>query len=78
MSNLTQYETLALNKLDKSIFNGKWSNEGLIKLVQIIEPYLNAKTIPQYAKEYNMSFNGVKKCRTQVVLFSKKFIIDND
>jgi molybdenum-dependent DNA-binding transcriptional regulator ModE len=78
MNDLTQYEQLALTKLDESIFNGKWSNEGLIKLVQLIEPYLNTKTISQYAKEYKMSYNGVKKCRKQELLFGEKYIIDND
>jgi len=78
MPQLTQYEKLALQKLSESIFNGKWSNEGLIKLVQLIEPYLNAKSIAQYAKEYEMSYNGVKKCRKHELFFGEKYIIDNE
>jgi len=78
MNNLSNYEQLALSKLDESIFNGKWSNEGLIKLVQLIEPYLNAKSISQYAKEYEMSYNGVRDHRKSELLFGVKFILDND
>jgi hypothetical protein len=38
---------------------------------------LNLKTISDYAKENNLSYNGVKKCRENVEIFNVKFVIDN-
>lgn len=36
MTKLTEYETLALHKLGESIHNGKWSNEGMVQLIELI------------------------------------------
>jgi len=77
MTQLTQYETLALDKLGESIHNGKWSNEGLVELIILSGDYMNLKTIPDYAKENNMTYSGVKKFRKVVEIFGVKPIIDN-
>lgn len=77
MTQLTQYETLALDKLGESIHNGKWSNEGLVELIILAGDYMNIKTIPDYAKENNMTYSGVKKFRKVVEIFGVKLIIDN-
>ncbi len=78
MPQLTQYETLALNKLGCSIHKGRWSNEGMVQLIELISHYLNPLTIADYAEKEGMSYNGVKKCRKTTELLGIKFIIDNE
>lgn len=78
MSQLSEYETNALKKLGESIHAGKWSNDGLVHLIELAGDYLNLKTIPDYAKSTRLSYNGVKKTRTIKTLFNTKFVIDND
>lgn len=78
MTKLSQYETLALQKLGESIHHGRWSNDGLVQLIELTGDYLNLKTIPDYAKSTRLSYNGVKKTRTIKTLFNTKFVIDND
>jgi hypothetical protein len=75
---MTEYELLALKKLEESIQSGKWSNDGLVQLIELIGQYLNIKSIPEYAKENRLSYNGVKKCRTIIKLFNNKYVIDNE
>lgn len=75
---MTDYELLALQKLGESIQNGKWSNDGLVQLIELTGLYLNIKSIPDYAKENKLSYNGVKKCRTIVKIFNSKYVIDNE
>ena len=54
------------------------SNEFFVQLIEVAGAYLNLKTIPQYAKDNNISYNGAKNFRNKVVIFGVKFIIDND
>lgn len=49
------------------------------KLVQIIELAsckLDLKTISNYAKDNNISYNGAKKCRNNISINGVKFIVD--
>lgn len=78
MSQLTEYETKSLQKLGESIFQGKWSNEGLVQLIELIETYLNPLSIQEYADKTGKSYNGIKKTKKSVILLKHKFIIDND
>ena len=53
--------------------------KNVIKLVQIIEltaSKLNLKTIVAYAKDNNLSYNGVKKCRDKITLGGVKFVVN--
>ena len=75
--NLTQYERDALTKLMKSIERKKWSNAALVQLIEVSGDFLNLKTIPDYAKEHSLSYNGVKKTRQVVEIFNQKFIIND-
>lgn len=77
MHKLSEYETFALTKLGESIQNGKWSNDGLVQLIELVADFLNLKTIPDYAKENHLSYNGVKKTREIREVFNVKFVIDN-
>lgn len=42
---LTDYERQSLHKLGESIHSGKWSNDGLVQLIELSGGYLNLKTI---------------------------------
>lgn len=53
-------------------------NDSLIELIQHSGAYLNLKTIPDYAKANNMSYEGVKKFRTIKEMFGVRFVVDND
>jgi len=77
MPELTQYERDSLNKLGQSIQSGKWSNTGLVQLIELAGMYLNIKTIPDYAKDQRITYNGAKKRISPITIFNVKFIIDN-
>lgn len=77
MSELTQYERDSLNKLGQSIQEGKWSNAGLVQLIELAGMYLNIKTIPDYAKDQQITYNGARKRQRPTEIFGVKFIIDN-
>lgn len=74
---LTDYEKNSLNKLGESIQYGKWSNEGLVQLIELVGSFLNLQTIPDYCKSNNITYNGVKKSRNIQRIFNVKFVIDN-
>lgn len=75
---LSEYEQKAIAKFDESIHNGKWSNDGLVQLVELIEMYLNPVTIQEFADKKGKSYNGIKKTIKTVKLFKYKYIIDNE
>lgn len=54
------------------------SNDILVQHLEHVAGYLNLKTIPDYAKENGLSYNGVKKHRTIKIIFNTKFVIDNE
>lgn len=64
--------------LAKRVEADELTNEDLVQLIEQLGSYLNLQTIPAYAKQNNMSYNGAKKFRKVVVIFGEKFIIDND
>ncbi len=59
---------------DKNSLN----NSEIVQLIELLGGYLNLKTIPEYAKQNKLSYNGVKKHRTIKNIFGVKFVIDND
>ena len=77
MPELTQYEIDSLNKLGQYIQLGKWSNTGLVQLIELAGMYLNIKTIPDYAKDQRITYNGARKRQKPTEIFGVKFIIDN-
>ena len=77
MSQLSEYEKFALKKLGESIHKGKWSNEGMVKLIELIGEYLNPLSIQEFADEKGISYQAARKHK-QTIIFRQKFIIDND
>jgi hypothetical protein len=76
--NTTEKGKLLCEFLHNKMQSGDFTNDDLVQFIEHAGMYLNLKTIPDYAKENNMSYNGVKKFRTIVNLFNTKFVIDND
>jgi hypothetical protein len=64
--------------LDSKMYEGSFSNADLVQFLESAGKYLNLQTLPDYAKDNNMSYNGVKKFREIKIIFNTKFVIDND
>ena len=56
---------------------GDLDNDSMVQLIELCGRYLNLRTIPQYAKENGMSYNGVKKHRNIISIFGVKYVVDN-
>ena len=67
-----------LNRLSELIETDQLNNEDLVQIIEHVGGYLNLKTISEYSKDNNISYNGVKKCRKIIKLFNVKFVIDNE
>lgn len=65
------------NHLSSRIESGELSNQDIVQIIELAGGYLNLRTIPNYCRDNNISYNGAKKCRTVVKIFDVKFIIDN-
>lgn len=74
---LTEYESKSLIKFEQSIIEGKFTNDGMVQLIKLIEDYLNPLSIQEFADRNNISYQAARKHK-QVILFRQKFIIDND
>jgi len=57
---------------------GELDNNSLVELFKSTGAYLNLKTISDYAKENNISYEGAKRFRRVEEIFGVKFVIDND
>jgi len=78
---LSDYEDKSLDRLGDAIMKGKWSNDGLVKLIELAGDFLNIKTVPKYAKHNGISDVAARKdtaTRKNIEIFNVKFIIDND
>lgn len=78
MLQLSEYEKNALRKLGESIHEGKWSNEGMVQLIELTADYLNPVPLLKYAAVTGMSYNGVKKRNIAKTIINQKYIIDNE
>lgn len=78
MNQLSEYEQKALQKLGETIHDGKWSNDGLVQLIELAVQYLNLQTIQQYADSKGKTYNGIKKTKETTVILGNKYIIEND
>ncbi len=67
-----------LDFLDDKMMDGNFTNTDLVQFIESVGKYLNLQTIPDYANENKMSYNGVKKFRNIIKIFNVKFVIDNN
>lgn len=74
---MTNEEETVINKFEKYIYEKVPSNDFLVQIIELSGKYLNLQTISNYAKNNNLSYNGVKNYRQKITLFGKTFIIDN-
>ena len=70
-------DKIALN-IHKGMDNNMLSNNDLVHIIEQCGSYLNLMTIPEYASQNNISYNGAKKFRNIKKIFNVKFVIDND
>ena len=75
---MSENEIIAIDKLHKMVTEKDVSNEFLVQLIEVAGGYLNLKKIPDYAKAYKLSYNGVKKTRQIKIIFNTKYVIDNE
>jgi hypothetical protein len=75
---ITENTTKLLKFTAEKFEKGELNNDSLVQLIELAGNYLNIETIPNYAKQNNLSYNGVKKFRTIVEFFNIKFVVDND
>ena len=71
-----------INKVEEYIYKclqkNELANENLVQIIERVNDYLNLKTISQYAKDNNKSYNGIKNNRSIINLFGVNFVADND
>ena len=77
MSKLNKHNEKIQEYISKVMYKGELENESLVQIIELCGGFLNIKSIPQYAKDNNKSYNGVKKFRNIVEIFGCKFVIDN-
>jgi len=74
----TSNDKLLLDIAGKLIYDDGVSNDTLVQFIELCGNALNLQTISDYAKENNLSYNGVKKTREIKEIFGVKFVIDNE
>lgn len=76
--NITEKGKKLCDFVTEKTMNGEFTNEDLLQLIEVAGAFLNLKTISDYAKENNLSYNGAKHFRKTVEIFKTKFVIDNE
>ena len=77
-TNIQQNTDKLLQFISDKFTNNDIDNDSLVQIIELAGSYLNLKTISDYAKVNNLSYNGVKKFREIKEIFNTKFVIDND
>lgn len=69
------------NKIKEFIYNkfvnDELNNDSLVQIIELSGMLLNLKSISNYAKDNDLSYNGAKNHRNIVELFGNKFVLDN-
>jgi hypothetical protein len=67
-----------LDKIAEMYENKELDDESLIQIMQVCgDYYLKMKTIADYAKDNNLTYQGVRKERISFTLFNSKFVKNN-
>jgi len=74
---MTDKEEKATERFYKFVVKNDVSNEFLVEIIKLSGNFLNLRTISDYARENNLSYQGVKTSRTIQKIFNVKFVIDN-
>ena len=78
MENTNKHKGKLLEYITKVVMKGELENDALVQIIELCGSFLNLKSIPKYAKDNNLSYNGVKKCRNIIDIFDNKYVIDNN
>lgn len=72
---LTDKEINIINRIGELIVNGELKTEAQVKIIELINQFLDLKTIANYARDNKMSYNGVKNFRRLISINNVKFVI---
>ncbi len=75
---LSNYERKSIEKLEETIFKGKWSNAGLVELIKLVFSYLNPISLQKYAEQEGISYPGALKRNVHVDILGQRFFLDNE
>lgn len=76
---LTDYEQKSLEAFEKSIIEGKWSNDGLVSMLKLItNDYLSLKTIKSISIIKGKSTQWLRKSKNVIKIDNVQFLPDND
>lgn len=78
MSKTTENTDKLLKFVYDKFISEELNNDSLVQLIELSGSLLNLKTIPDYAKDNNKTYNGVKNNRNIKELFNIKFVIENN
>ena len=70
----TQLGDFIIEKIGQGTMTNELSDADLVQIFELVGTFLNLKTISQYAKENNLSYNGVKNFREIITIFGVKFV----
>mgnify|MGYP000253542077 CR=1 FL=1 len=75
----TLVNTGHLDKIEEYVYKSICKKElDVVQVFERLSTYANLKTISNYAKDNEMSYNGVKNNREIITLFGCKFVADNN
>lgn len=74
---MTEKEQITIKKFGEFVMKNNPSTEFLVQIFELSGMFLNLKTISDYSKENDLSYNGVKKCRDIKEIHGIKWVIDN-
>ena len=78
---LSDYEQKAIEKFYQTVTDGKWSNDGIVQLIEVAGAVLNIATVPDYAKKMGISDRAARNDtnnRKNRNIFNVNFVIDNE
>ena len=75
---MTEKENIVINKFIKYVTKNKVTKTFLVEIFKLSGYFLNIKTISDYSRENNLSYQGTKKCRNIITIHNVKWVIDND
>lgn len=68
---------LIRERLFECIHNGELETSDLVQIIEHLSIILNLKTLSQYAKDEQISYNGAKKRQTDCVTIAGEKLIVN-
>jgi len=77
MSTTTENTEKLLSFIAEKFQTDQLNNHSLVQIIELCGAYLNLMTVSEYARQNNMSYNGVKYCRNVLPILGVRMVIDN-